>query len=91
MVNTVASLLLDKQLEADQVQRVVDDTNKFIAAHQLPNFPNQCVSFQDGSPVAFVNRYFGWSALIDTFLQRRSDHTTHIHLLISNISACQAS
>jgi elongation factor 2 len=73
MVNKVDRLFIDKQYTAEEVhdrmQRVVDDINDFIATHQLKNFPDQRVSFLDGS-VCFGSGYFGWSCSIDTFLEK---------------------
>ena len=51
----------------DSMQRVVDDINIFIAAHQLNDLPDQQVSFENGF-VCFGSGYFGWSCSIDSFL-----------------------
>jgi len=53
MINKVDRLFLEKQLDAHQVydamDSVVRDVNSFIAVHQLPDFPEQQVSFEEGS------------------------------------------
>jgi sulfate adenylyltransferase subunit 1 (EFTu-like GTPase family) len=73
MLNKVDRLFIDKQYTAEEVyacmQRVVDDINSFIATHQLKHFPDQRVSFLDGS-VCFGSGYFGWSCSIDSFLAK---------------------
>ena len=76
MINKVDRLFIDKQLSAEDVydtlQRVTDDINQFIELHQLSEpFPNQTVSFQEGS-VCFGSGYYGWSCSIDTFLDQQS-------------------
>lgn len=74
MINKVDRLIMDLQLSAsevyDKMLHVVDDINIFIAAHQLEAFPDQRVSFEQGS-VCFGSGYFGWSCSIDTFLTTR--------------------
>lgn len=73
MLNKVDRLFIDKQYTAEEVhdcmQRVVGDINSFITTHQLKHFPDQRVSFFDGS-VCFGSGYFGWSCSNDSFLPR---------------------
>ena len=76
MLNKVDRLFIDKQYDAaeayDRMQQVVDDINVFIANHQLKEFPDQQVSFMEGS-VCFGSGYFGWSCSIDTFVMNEKD------------------
>ena len=71
MINKVDRLFMDKQLSPkdayDCMERVVEDVNSFIAAHQLKHFPDLRVSFEAGT-VCFGSGYFGWSCSIDSFL-----------------------
>lgn len=71
MINKVDRLIIDQQLSPEQIYdrmtHVVDDVNAFITTHQRPEFPNQCVSFAQGT-VCFGSGYFGWSASIDSFV-----------------------
>jgi len=71
MINKVDRLFIDKQLSPkeayDCMAQIIEDVNRFIAAHQLSHFPDLRVSFEAGS-VCFGSGYFQWSCSIDTFL-----------------------
>jgi len=73
MINKIDRLIIDKQLSPDEVydqlQQVIYDVNSFIVSHQLETFPDQQVSFIEGS-VCFGSGYFGWSVSIDSFIDR---------------------